>query len=194
MCKLWVFKYSQFIIKSNKKFFFFIFFKIKDKTNSKNSFLCKKNYIVMKKITLILFVLFLNQVNGQSTVNSGSLITSNAMVSIGEIVVNPINTSQSSSGIIGILAQINQQTLEVSQFDVAENVTVYPNPTVAKLFFESQKNLSNEKIVIYNESGQLIAEKKIDTANSIDLNELSSGIYLIQFSNKQLKSFKIIKK
>jgi hypothetical protein len=62
------------------------------------------------------------------------------------------------------------------------------------LFFESQKNLSNEKIVIYNESGQLIAEKKIDTSNSIDLNELSSGIYLIQFSNKQLKSFKIIKK
>ena len=148
----------------------------------------------MKKVTLFLFVLFLNYANGQSTVNSGSLITSNAMVSIGEIVVNPENTSQSSSGIIGILAQINQQTLEISQFDVAENVTVYPNPTVAKLFFESQKNLSNEKIVIYNESGQLIAEKKIDKSNSIDLNELSSGIYLIQFSNKQLKSFKIIKK
>lgn len=161
---------------------------------AKNHFLYKKNITVMKKTILFLFVLFINHINGQSTLNSGSMITSNSMITIGEIVVNPENTSQSSSGIIGVLAQINQQTLEVSQFDIAENVTVYPNPTVAKLFFKSQKNLSNEKIVIYNETGQLISEKIIDTSNSIDLYELSSGIYLIQFSNKQLKSFKIIKK
>lgn len=136
-------------------------------------------------------------VNAQSviqSVNSGSVVSASSSVSIGEIVVVPENTSQSITGIIGILTQVNAQTLEVAQFDVSENVTAFPNPTTSKLFFESTRNLTNQRVLIYNELGQMVAEKSIDAKNSLDLESLSTGIYTVQFNNKQFKSLKIIKK
>ncbi len=149
----------------------------------------------MKKIILItlFFNSFLNY--AQSTiqsVNSGSLITTSSSVSIGEIVVNPVNQYQSSSGLIGILSQVNQQ-LEVPQFELSENVVVYPNPTESSILFKSKENLNNEKVTIYNTNGQLITEKTILSDNSVDLSNLSTGIYLIQLSSKPKNSFKIIK-
>lgn len=151
----------------------------------------------MKKIVFLILIAFSAIGNAQSviqTLNSGSIIATNASVSIGEIIVVPENNAQSNSGIIGILAQVNAQTLEVSQFELSENITVFPNPTVAKLFFTSKNSLTNKKISIYNEVGQLISEKQIDTENALNLEDLSSGIYMIQFSDKNLKTFKIIKK
>jgi Secretion system C-terminal sorting domain len=150
----------------------------------------------MKKI--ILTTLLLNTLlnYAQSTiqsVNSGSLITANSSVSIGEIVVNPVNQNQSSSGLIGILAQVNQQTLEVSQFELADDIIVSPNPTVASIQFRGGINLANENVAVYNTNGQLVSEKKIQSDNSVDLSELSSGIYIIQLTSDSKKSFKIIK-
>lgn len=127
------------------------------------------------------------------TLNSGSVIAPNAMVSIGEIVVIPQNQSQSNSGIIGILAQINQQTLEVTHYDLTETISVYPNPTVSKIYFNTVQNLADEKVNVYTNSGQLVLKSKISADNSLNLNELSSGIYLVQFSDKKINSFKIIK-
>lgn len=149
----------------------------------------------MKKIFLLaLFSISLIS-KAQSTiqsVNSGSIIASNSSVSIGEIVIVPVQ-NQSNSGIIGILSQVNQQ-LEVSQFELSKDIVVYPNPTVAKIFFKTEENLSNETLSVYNNSGQLVLQSKINNENSLDLNELTSGIYMIQFSNKKFNSFKIIKR
>jgi hypothetical protein len=126
------------------------------------------------------------------TVNSGSLITPKTSVSIGEIIINPTQ-NQSNSGIIGILAQVNQQQLEVAQFELSKDIVVYPNPTVATIYFKTSENISNELVSVYNNSGQLILQTKVATDNSLNLNELSTGIYLIQFSDKKFNSFKIIK-
>lgn len=149
----------------------------------------------MKKI--ILTIVFANAIICYSqttiqTINSGSLITSTSSVSIGEIVVNPVNQNQSSSGLIGILSQVNQQ-LEVPQFELSESVVVYPNPTESSILFKSKESLSNQKVAVYNTNGQLIAEKTIQSDNSVDLSNLASGIYLIQLSSESKKSFKIIK-
>ncbi len=127
------------------------------------------------------------------SINSGSVIASNSSLSIGEIVVNPVNPNQSSSGLIGILAQINEQLLEVSEFEVSNSITVYPNPTQAMLYFETSENLSNEKVTVYNISGQIVLQKTIAADHSLDLSTLSNGQYIIQFQNKKNKSFKIIK-
>lgn len=148
----------------------------------------------MKKFTTLTFIFLGLVCQAQSviqTVNSGSVIASKSSVSIGEIVVNAQN--QSNSGLIGILAQINAQTLEVSQYELADNMIVYPNPTVSKVFFQTDRNLKNKSVSVYNNTGQLVVEKQINSDNSLDLNELASGIYLIQFSDKNIKSFKIIK-
>jgi hypothetical protein len=108
-------------------------------------------------------------------------------------VITPTQ-NQSSSGLIGILTQVNQQQLEVAQFEISENILVYPNPTIATIYFKTSENLLNENVSIYNTTGQLVLESKIENNNSLDLNKLSSGIYLIQFSNKKFNSFKIIKR
>lgn len=149
----------------------------------------------MKTILLssVLLLSFLGKAQSViKTINSGSLITSQSSISIGEIVINPTQ-NQSSSGLVGILAQVNQQQLEVAQFDLSKDIVVYPNPTTAAIYFKTSENISNELVSVYNNTGQLVLQSKVATDNSLNLNELSGGIYLIQFSNKKINSFKIIK-
>ena len=132
--------------------------------------------------------------NAQSlvqSVNSGSLIAANTAISVGEIVVNPVNPAQPSSGLLGILT--DDGMLEVTSFEIANNVVAYPNPTTAAISFHGKQSLAGEAISIYNISGQLVKQQKIDNSNSADLSELASGIYVIQFSSAKNKSFKIIK-
>lgn len=115
------------------------------------------------------------------------------MISVGEIFVVSENQNQSSSGIIGILTIITDENLSVSEFDVSENIVVYPNPTTASINFRTKTNLVNEKVYIFSNSGQLVKEVQIDSSNSIDLIDLSTGIYFIQFENKNYNAFKIVK-
>jgi len=146
----------------------------------------------MKQLLLLSFLIAGVTANSQSviqSVNSGSVISTNGSVSVGEIVVVPQNETQSSSGIIGILTQ----TLEVKELNLTEKIKVYPNPTTSIIYFQTETNLADEKISIYNLSGQLVSEKRITDGNALDLSELSTGVYLIQFSNKNINSFKIIK-
>jgi hypothetical protein len=134
--------------------------------------------------------------NAQSviqSINSGSIISSNSMISVGEIFVVPENQNQISSGIIGILTIINEENLSVSEFDVSENIVVFPNPTTTAINFRTKTNLINEKVFIYSNSGQLVKVVEINSSNSIDLIDLSTGIYFIQFENKKYNAFKIIK-
>lgn len=127
------------------------------------------------------------------TVNSGSLIASSSSVSVGEIIIDPINPNQaSSSGIIGILAQTSQ-TLEVAEFELSKEIVAYPNPTLAGIYFKSNVLLANQKVAVYTDNGQLVAEKTISADNGVDLSGLATGIYIIQLSNEKTKSFKIIK-
>ena len=150
----------------------------------------------MKQLLLFSFLTVTISVNSQSviqSVNSGSIVGSNSSVSIGEIVVVPVNQSQSSSGIIGIFAQVTNP-LEVTHLELSEKITVYPNPTTASIYFQTDTNLVDEKISIFNLSGQLISQKQITDDNALDLSELSTGVYLIQFTNKNINSFKIIKR
>ena len=151
----------------------------------------------MKHYLLYVFLFYSMFTSAQSvvqSVNSGSIIASNSSLSIGEIIVNPTNSNQSSSGFIGIVTQINHQLLEVPQFEVSQSITVYPNPTQAMLYFETTENLSKEQISIYDATGKLIVQKTITDNHSLDLSDLASGQYIIQFQNKKNKSIQIIKK
>ncbi len=150
--------------------------------------------LTMKQLLLFSLLIIGLCANSQSviqSVNSGSIISSGSSISIGEIVVVPANPTQSSSGIIGILTQ---SQLEVSELELSEKITVYPNPTTAAIYFQTDTLLIDERVSIFNLSGQLVSRKKITEGNSLDLSELSTGTYLIQFRNKNIKSFKIIKK
>ena len=150
----------------------------------------------MKHYLLFAF-LFIGLVsNSQSlvqTVNSGSVLGADSAVSVGEIFVVPQNQNLSSSGLIGILVQINQQNLEVDHLDLSAKITVYPNPTVSKIFFEAKESLLNQKVTVFNSSGQQVLQKQLSEDNSVDLTNLASGTYLVQFSENKSDTFKIIK-
>lgn len=126
------------------------------------------------------------------SVNSGALITAGSSVSIGEIVVVPANENQTSSGLIAILAQ-SSQTLEVPELELAQNLKVYPNPTVSQIFFSGELDLSGKTVSVFNASGQQVLKSAVAADNSLNLQSLSQGIYLIQFEDKNIKTFKIIK-
>jgi len=71
-------------------------------------------------------------------------------------------------------------------------VTAFPNPAAGQIFFGGE-NLSGQNVRVFNASGQEVSEQTVSSANAIDLQSLSSGIYLIRFDDQKIKSFKIIK-
>lgn len=71
-------------------------------------------------------------------------------------------------------------------------ITVYPNPCVDYINFNTESKLEN--ISIYNSNGQLISIEKL-VNNRIDISQLPSGLYIMRFdSDGKTINKKIIKK
>lgn len=69
---------------------------------------------------------------------------------------------------------------------------IYPNPFTANIQISCPKEI--ERISIYNSEGQLVLSKK-GNSSELNLEQLSSGMYLIQVvADKQVFSQKIVKK
>jgi hypothetical protein len=147
----------------------------------------------MKKAIFALLALSGFAAQAQSvvqTVNTAALSTASSSVSVGEIFVTPAN--QPSSGLIGILAQTQQQ-LEVPQLALTPKLTVYPNPTAAAVYFSGDGKLSGQTVSIFDENGRKISQSVLNAEQSVDLEMLSAGIYLISIGNNKNYTFKIIK-
>ncbi|WP_051568362.1 M14 family zinc carboxypeptidase [Crocinitomix catalasitica] len=68
---------------------------------------------------------------------------------------------------------------------------VFPNPTSSILNYQITGSANVDEITITNNLGQTILKEGSNTGNSIDLNQLSNGIYIVRF---QLNSAQIITK
>ncbi len=148
---------------------------------------------MLKKILLITTCTTISFCSAQSvmqSINCGSIIATQGIVSVGEIIVTPVSNNQSSSGILGVFTQNN--LLSTKPLELQIGMTVFPNPTISKLHFETLENLAEQKVKVYNLQGKMMFETKIQE-KSINLEMLEKGIYLIQFENKNYNSFKIIK-
>jgi hypothetical protein len=66
-------------------------------------------------------------------------------------------------------------------YDGNSNISVFPNPTTSKAYFNSSDNLNLEAITILNSSGIVIKTIFPNEINEIDLSELSTGMYTLQF-------------
>ncbi len=66
-----------------------------------------------------------------------------------------------------------------------EQFVIYPNPANSVLFIKSENGLGNSKIVITDILGKTIIEKEISDLyqTSINIDELTSGVYLLQIKN-----------
>lgn len=87
---------------------------------------------------------------------------------------------------------INCTTLNIDEFAMEDNVSIYPNPTNNDLKFKNLKQ--SYKVEIYNLIGQKVISTTVDeTKNHIDVSALSQGTYLIKLNdiNGALKFIKL---
>lgn len=90
---------------------------------------------------------------------------------------------------------LDYQTITVGIDEIAStNVSVYPNPALDEVFFESTDN-ENMLVSIYNILGLKVQEQQLSgSANRVDVSELPTGTYIWQVSSVEgtpLKSGKL---
>ena len=70
------------------------------------------------------------------------------------------------------------------------NINIYPNPAEDKINIEL-KNETKGNVVITNQLGQVVKEMNIDGKElTIDVEDLTSGVYFINVSNQRMKFLK----
>lgn len=86
------------------------------------------------------------------------------------------------------------QTLGNSDFDLAEYITLYPNPAQNELNIRVKNDISISSISIYNALGQLVLTSTNPT-KSIDVSNLKTGSYFVKvISDKGILNSRFVKK
>lgn len=156
----------------------------------------------MKKriLLLILFTSFISHAQN-NTVASGATATGttgSATYTIGQIVY------QTNSGSGGTVFQGVQQPLEISTLSSDEIpqiqllATVFPNPTVQNVTLSIKEyDLTHLEYNLFDLQGRTISKGKIlENETQIEMSHLAASNYFLKVTqaNKDLKTFKIIKK
>ena len=76
-----------------------------------------------------------------------------------------------------IISRNNTATLANDSFELAQTISVYPNPANDELHIMMPSILQLEKIEIYNTLGQLVADKK---TNDFSVSELAAGLHVLK--------------
>lgn len=149
----------------------------------------------MKKINLSVLLVFPLLASAQSVIgniNSGAVSENSFNHSVGEIYVIPSNPDDASSGTLGILYQTTLKVLGINEI-LKDDVKIYPNPTADFINLKLSSKNKIDEAVINDNSGRIILKTKIES-DKIDLRSLNTGIYLLYFTNTDIKPIKIIKK
>lgn len=87
------------------------------------------------------------------------------------------------------------QTLNVSNVELQDGISIYPNPTTDYIHLKVPNNISEINVVILDVLGKNVLEKHLYNAqNRIELAHLSDGVYFAKITfNSESKTFKIIK-
>jgi hypothetical protein len=163
----------------------------------------------LKKVKLsavILFSLALNGLQAQQTIptsgGDASGIGGSVSYSIGQMVYT------TNTGTNGSVAQGVQQPFEISvvtSIDEAKDITLqctaYPNPTTdlltLKIDASAKLSIQSLSCQLFDISGKLLETKKVEgSETSIAMGSLVPATYFLKViqNNKEIKTFKIIKK
>ena len=149
-----------------------------------------------------------NQVYNSCSVAAGNDMTENYMDYTNDVCMNTFTLDQKTR-ILAVLQNSPrrstlgsslacQAVLGTSTFDALEIVSIYPNPAndVLNISLGDISDLP-EAYSIYNNLGQLIAQKTISSNSDLSINtaDLSSGIYFIRIEKESAgKTLKFLKK
>jgi hypothetical protein len=108
---------------------------------------------------------------------------------IGVYVVNLTSTDASGNSITAAAEVTVDNTLSVDDIDLNVEIKLYPNPASDIIYFEIS-NANIQSISIYDINGRLI---KTSDNISINVSELSSGIYFAKVEGERMKTFKVLR-
>ena len=140
----------------------------------------------MKKIQIV-FILFLinsmsfaQQIKKFSIDSGGASVTASGtqlLYTIGEVNVQELQAGSTAIS-EGFITPVVLATASIVSTAIV-NFYIYPNPVTAHLNFVAENPIS--EIQIYNQLGQLVkAIKPNSLTTSMDLTDLSNGIYLVK--------------
>jgi hypothetical protein len=76
--------------------------------------------------------------------------------------------------------------LSVESINPIDEISIFPNPANRELTISSKDGTTIEKVIIYNQTGQIVQKEK-PANNIIDISELQPGMYLIEVVSGQKK-------
>jgi len=152
----------------------------------------------MKLKLLLISSLFINEVNSQTLLFSYDLDGNQIKREILTISGNSFHSRSSSDSSDDDENVDNTIKKELLNQDYSK-IDYYPNPVVDLLNIEWPIDLVFTEIILYDNNGRILQNKKIineSTHEFFDFSSYPQGFYYINiFSNSELqKSFKIIKK
>jgi len=104
--------------------------------------------------------------------------------------VNGAKPSDNGSIIIDDIILSFDPALSIENNELKQSISLYPNPTTNLLNIDTNENILKSEI--YSISGQLI--KSQNNKKSIDVSDISSGVYLLKtYTNEEILNFKFIK-
>jgi len=156
-----------------------------------------------KGLVILLFTFTPSIIQAQVTVSVTGSNASGSGGSVSYTVGQVFNTSNVGSN--GSVAQGVQQPYEISVVTNIEegngislSFMVYPNPTTDVLILKIEGKIQPPWIAsLYDMNGKLLENKKIiDNETTISMGNYASAIYFLKIAdnNKEIKTFKIIKK
>lgn len=72
-------------------------------------------------------------------------------------------------------------TLGTSNFDEVESIALYPNPTQDYLLFNFENAFELKQVLVLDSTGRVVKSIEKNLVNSINVADLSSGIYFVKF-------------
>jgi hypothetical protein len=90
---------------------------------------------------------------------------------------------------------VSFSTLGTENFNSINDIVVYPNPSSGIFTISKNSAIQISKIKIFDTNAKMLKEidtERFDTDNTIDVSELSKGIYFMEISNKEDKVVKKI--
>jgi hypothetical protein len=91
----------------------------------------------------------------------------------------------STTGFGGFFAKTTNVTLETSNFDISSNFKIYPNPATSTITIDLS-SVDNPSVDVYDIDGRKILTQKLsNSSNTINIDNLSSGLYLFKVTSDQ---------
>ncbi|MEO7975598.1 T9SS type A sorting domain-containing protein [Flavobacterium sp.] len=141
---------------------------------------------------------FIAAYNNKLAVSGSYSLTNNATVSVNGTTLTACENDltfaatfpafASLAGDLFIAQLTNGASLGIEKKDITESVSIYPNPANSDFHIQTDENLIDSKVTIYNLLGQKI---KSFTLNAATTNQtLNKGIYFIQIQKNGSKTTK----